>query len=297
MIGLRPPSRPARDREISLLVDADYWTYMIPALVQHKMNAKPTGKPVELVTIDEERDIHVWVEPLNHAEFLVHREIDKLKDAFRTDDVTIFLTPKKGNFRLDVAGRSGNPKCKPYKGQRTSVKPYYHLNIRGYLQQNFNCVMADGCEADDDVCTHQYNAIQEERLSCIVGPDKDLKNMFGYLYNPTAGKENLMYTTPDEAASHFYYQMIEGDKADNIPGLPGAGEAVVKRLKKQFGTSNVYDLEAAVMELYQQKGYDLDFYLEQGNLLHMRRREGEEWTQDYDWYEGYKEWVHEYPLD
>lgn len=297
MIGLRPPARPTRDRETSLFIDADYWTYMIPALVQHKAENKPVGKECELVCIDEERDVHVWVEPLNHAEYLVHREVNQLKDLFRTDDVTIFLTPKKGNFREQVAQRSGNPKSKVYKGQRTEVKPYYHLNIRGYLQREFNCVMADGCEADDEVCIAQYDAMQEERLSCIVGPDKDLKNMFGYLYNPMSGKEELRYSDPDGTAIHFYNQMIEGDKADNIPGLPGAGPAAVHKFVDQFCHLPIEAIEEEVMNMYLRKGYDLAFFLEQANLLHMRRRPGEEWTIGYDWHKGFKEWEHDALID
>ena len=297
MLGLRPPARPTRDRDTALLIDADYWTYMVPALVQHKMEDKPVNKEVELVCIDEERDIHVWVEPLNHAEFLVHREINRLKDTFRTDDITIFLTPKKGNFREEVAQSSGNPKSKVYKGQRTKVKPYYHLNIRGYIQRTFDCVMADGCEADDEVCIAQYDHIQEEKLSCIIGPDKDLKNMFGYLYNPMAGKENLTYTTPYETALHFFMQMIEGDKADNIPGLPGAGPAVVKKFFHDYEGCPVEQIEEEVFNLYLRKGFDMKFFLEQATLLHMRRRRDEPWTMGYDWEAGYREWEHHALID
>ena len=53
------------------------------------------------------------------------------------------------------------------------------------------------------------------------------------------------------------------------------------------GEELIYNLSEEVLLAYEGRGHDMKYFLEQGQLLHMRRREGEMWHIDYDWEEGY----------
>ena len=122
--------------------------------------------------------------------------------------------------------------------------------------------------------------------------------MFGYNYDPR--KDVLTWVNPEEALYNFYCQMCTGDTVDNIPGIPGVGP---KWVEKNLTPPDVYfegvedpypdlaDYLYYVLDIverrYGEKGMDLQYYLEQGRLLHMRRRPDEVWDENYDWFSGY----------
>jgi len=267
-----------RDKDVLLLVDSDFIPYMIGNISQN--DVRPAGiQGQELVCVDEDNDKWQWLDPHDLVMWRVDNEIDKLKDKYRTDNVEVWLTPNgKENFRYEVAV------SRPYKSGRTSPRPIYYDKIREHLLHTHQGKMAVGCEADDMVCTRQYSVMQEGGDSIIVGKDKDLRCMFGRHYHP--GHDEETWLTWQEAAFNFYGQMITGDSVDSIPGCKGRGPAFFNTLKKQV-RGDVEALHEAVCDAYERKGHDLQYFLEQARLLHMRRREGEMWNMDYDWEEGY----------
>jgi len=281
-LGNRPPASPSRNEDLTVLVDADFMTYMCPALVQHK--DKPAGKESELVWLDEEAGVKAWVEPLDRLEYLIHRELQELKNTFRTDDIQIHLTPKAGNFRTDIA------KTKPYKGQRSAIKPYYHLQARAYLQKELGAILSEGQEADDACSIAHCSMNLEGKNSVIVSQDHDLKCTPGVLYIPRT--KQLIWKSENDAACYFFKLMMLGCKGDNVPGIKGAGKAAWSALTKSV--QPIWELyEEAIFTAYESRGLASSI-LEQGQLLHMRRKVDELWDTQYDYSfgaVGTPEWV------
>lgn len=265
-----------------LLLDADYLAYMVGGISQSK-DKDPSVTDQEYVCNDKDRDLWVWVDPIDLVHWRVDNEIEKIKDRFQTTSMEVWLTPDEGNFRYSVAV------SRPYKGKRSSVRPVRYGTIRNYLLEVHGAQVADGCEADDMVCTRQMDCFRDGTRSVIVGPDKDLKCMFGAHYNPRKDIEE--WITWEEAALNFYGQMITGDTVDNIPGCPGRGvvywQKILNRCEHLTGWPLVETIADEVREAYRSKGMDFDYFNEQADLLHMRRRLNEEWYDDYHWSDGY----------
>ena len=264
-----------------LLLDADYLAYMIGGISQSKdRDLNISGQ--ELVCLDEATDLYVWIDPLPLVQWRLENELDKLKDRFDSDNLEAWLTPDKGNFRYDIA------KSRPYKSGRSSIRPYHYRSIRESLLSIHGGQIAVGCEADDMVCTRQMDVfLSGSTDSVIIGPDKDLKCMFGLHYDPR--KDVEQWITWQEAALNFYGQMITGDSVDSIPGCKGRGPKYWEGIlsESQGYEDQVGFVHNRVWSTYTHKGHGFDYFLEQANLLHMRRSEGEEWTMDYNWEAGY----------
>jgi len=265
-----------------LLLDADYLSYMIGGISQG-MEKDNSIEGQQLWCADEDKDIWVWIDPLDLVKWRVDNEIEKIKDKFNSDSMEVWLTPHEGNFRNEVAV------SRPYKGKRTSARPYHYQAIRDHMVEAWQAEVAVGCEADDMVCIRQMHSHVSGVPSVIVGIDKDLKCMYGHHYNPR--KDEFIWVTALDAALNFYGQMITGDTVDNIPGCQGRGvkywEKLLDKRLKYDGTVDIDWVHQDVYEAYEEKGHDSDYFVEQGTLLHMRRHVDEVWTVDYDWYKGY----------
>lgn len=196
--------------------------------------------------------------PLSHSIGNLKRIVDNSVN----DDYTIFIGGQ-GNFRYDL--------YPDYKGHRSaSSRPIHEQQLREYLQQNYPTVVVDGEEVDDRVSWLQCAADWEQ--TCIVSVDKDLDNTPGWHYNYDQQRSYLI--SPEEADLNFWRQMITGDSTDNIPGIHRAGKVLANKVLPEYST----DMEQRVWELYQERGHDLDYFILQGRLLHMRRYEGEMWS-------------------
>lgn len=140
----------------------------------------------------------------------------------------------KPNFRFEEA------KKKEYKAgaNRNKEKPFHYNNIREYMLANYECVVAEGMEADDLLSVHQYARINQ--LDTIIcSRDKDLRITPGMHYGWECGRQaqfGPVRVTEVGAIelkggkkligtglTFFYSQVITGDTVDNIPGLPGKG--------------------------------------------------------------------------
>ena len=184
-------------------------------------------------------------------------------------------------FRYEFA------KTKPYKGTRKNPKPFHFNNILIYLLANYQTEVAMyGMEADDLICREQFTALKHGGSTTICSRDKDLRICPGLHFSWECGKQSSVgpYET-DRFGSleiindkfigfglmFFYYQMLTGDAADNIPGLPGVGHA------KAFNLLRDCENEEQLFKLVKQeyisnKKLDnpKDYFLEQANLLWMQ---------------------------
>lgn len=201
--------------------------------------------------------------PVSRALGAAQKKLDTILAALGTSRWEGFLTGK-GNFREAVA------KSRMYKGHRPILKPTHLPAVREWFISR-GARVVNGAEADD-AC-----AIRSQEIgagSVIVSIDKDLDCAPGSHLNPDTNDRYEVSET--QALLHFLRQLISGDSADNVPGLPRLGLAKAKKELAPF-EHDVPGAWARVQALYAQvKGKDAAVYLkEQMQLLWVRRFRGE----------------------
>lgn len=154
------------------------------------------------------------------------------------------------NFRYDVA------KTKPYKGTRKEKESWYlywEKIMKNHMEKVWGFVPVEYVEADD-MCTvmaEKYKKDDRFGKVYIASPDKDLAQVSGiWIYN--YGKHTEEYLDEVKALTNLYGQCIEGDGADNIPGLPGCGEKAAKIFKESYNSINIKDIEEDIKDYYKE---------------------------------------------
>jgi hypothetical protein len=253
-----------------LAIDADYWVYSCGFAAEG--------------------------EPLSHALRLIKNKIGEAIEDTGADTHTLYIGGE-GNFRNDIAV------TKEYKGSRSARKPEYYNEIRQYMQEAHDAQLVNGMEADDKVSILLWedyckaSGVREECTLVISSPDKDLNNTPGWHHNPRT--REVKWISANQAGRHFWYQMLEGDSVDNIPGLPDLPDAerffYNIRKGKGFGKTSAKKVMANsvsengacrdVLRCYIAWGLSAgmsdsqikDYLTEQGQLLWMTRE-----TDDFD---------------
>lgn len=162
----------------------------------------------------------------------------------------------------------------PYKGNRADfVKPKYHKHIKQYLFDVWNAIPVRHIETDDAVALEQFD--NPDKTTVIVSQDKDLKMIPGWHFDPV--KEYLYYQTIKDANNWLFWQMLVGDRSDNIPGIKGIGETRAnKLLELHKGDTDAIREE---VKKYYQRDYGTDWeraYQEVGSLLWILRKPEEQ---------------------
>lgn len=222
---------------------------------------------------------------------ILKSKIDLFKDASGAEGVLLHLTAS-GSTKGD---RAVVAYTKPYQGQRKGHRPKNWQYLRDY--------MADGVagpvkqwydrEADDGFGFISANC----PLDVIATRDKDMRMLPGLHLNWDTYE--LVHVPADVFATEacgklyghkwFWTQMLWGDAADNIPGLPkhpdfprGVGEVAAGKL---LAFAHDDDSAAqAVAQAYKAHWGDewADRYAEQASLLWIRRTQQapiDEWAQ------------------
>lgn len=221
----------------------------------------------------------LYVEPWSHCEFNIRNMIRGILDKLDPEQYRGFLTSNdKSNFRFEIFPE--------YKQHRKKVaKPYYYDQIRDFLVTTFKAEVVSGEEADDRIsiehCKLNNNYWTEgSKNSIIVSIDKDFNNVPGWHYNFV--KEQEYFLTEIEALKNFYLQILTGDIADGVPRIKKGWreKEFNKKLLKATAESEMVDLVEC--ELIRISG-DLvpselnDMFTKRGQLLWLRRKEGEIW--------------------
>jgi len=111
-----------------------------------------------------------------------------------------------------------------YKDNRTNPRPTHYQALRQYLIDNYGASVSTTIEADDAIGIDSRNT-----SNCIiVSIDKDLLQLPGLHYNFV--KNTTQEVNELSGTRFFYKQLLMGDKADNIKGVPGIGEVKAERI-------------------------------------------------------------------
>lgn len=195
------------------------------------------------------------VEPicLIDGDSLIYYEMDKttLEEALQGLDSRI-LTILEQCKTSTYVGFLTDHNCfrykvsKDYKANRKHrPKPVIFYSLREYLKQKWGFYGVEGLEADDLVSYYSKN---EARKTIICSPDKDvLYQCSGMHFNYRTVE--FLHTSPDDANSFLWKQVLMGDSTDNITGIPGVGTKTAENWL--MGRTN--DVEAFVLKKYIEK--------------------------------------------
>ena len=216
--------------------------------------------------------------------------IDRLKHVSGATSAIVHLTDRastKGDRFIAAT-------VKPYQGQRNSGrKPRNWEALREYMEgydaDKFRVKVWKEREADDGIAYVAHSAAQAGKLAVIATADKDMRMLPGrHVIWKTLQLHDVPFKTfestgpDDELYGHkwFWMQMLMGDTADNIPGLPkyltpGGGFALVGKATATRLMQDVHNNDEAfrtVAGMYQGY-YDeewSDRFAEQATLLWLR---------------------------
>lgn len=207
--------------------------------------------------------------PFDYVRDMLNQRIGYVKGAASCHQHTLYLT-EGPTFRYDIAT------VKPYKGNRKDNKPWHFDNLTVYMRDILNAVTVTGIEADDAMAIEQLRVKgEDEDETVICSRDKDLRQVPGRFYSWELGRQpaygplhvtRLGHLSYDAAKTKlsgsgyafFAAQVLMGDTADNIPGLPkmgpkGAADILIPLMPGIYKTDETTipaELEAAVAEAY-----------------------------------------------
>jgi 5'-3' exonuclease len=213
--------------------------------------------------------------------------VQRILDTVKATSYNVYLScGRADSFRAKL-----NPE---YKANRTQPKPLHYQLLKDHLINKWNAIVAVEEEADDLIGIAQ--AQDKETIACTI--DKDiLYGVEGAKYNFV--KEEMFYTSEQEALVFFYKQLLMGDKADNIFGIKGVGTAKSDRILDGVKEADEATLYAIVVGEYRNwlelewgdlYGYGWTPHLERkmldlihlsGKQLKIRSYEGEIWEPPY----------------
>lgn len=195
--------------------------------------------------------------------------VARVLQCLGTDQFKCFITSREPGYRFDLYPL--------YKANRKSPKPLWYDEIRAHLVSDYNAVNCYPNEADDALGIAQT----ENTVICTI--DKDLDQVPGAHFDFV--KEVKYEVSPQRALRFFYFQLLTGDRVDNIPGVPGIGPKKANAILEGLTTEEEY--AKAVLKAYQDHYTAMDDpdipgfagYVQMtlmGRLLKIKQREDEE---------------------
>jgi 5'-3' exonuclease len=185
--------------------------------------------------------------------------IGRTLECLGTEQFKLFLTSTKPGYRHKLYPE--------YKANRKTKKPLWYAEIREHMRADYDGVICEDIEADDALGINQT----EETVICTI--DKDLDQVPGEHFDFV--KEIRYTVTPEKALRFFYFQLLMGDRVDNIPGVPGVGPKKANIILEHLTTEEEY-VFACLLEYYNYfKGDAIKNMTLMGQLLKIKQREDE----------------------
>ena len=169
--------------------------------------------------------------------------LDVIKKENPTHIAVVFdspgLTKRAEEFESYKAHREAMP-----EDIAIMVEPIKEI-VRAF---NIPILISPGDEADDIIGTIAKKAEKEGFTTYMMTPDKDFAQLVSdhiFMYKPSRGKKPIEIWGVPEVLENFEVERpeqvidilgLQGDTADNIPGIPGIGEKTAKSLIKEYGS-------------------------------------------------------------
>lgn len=161
-------------------------------------------------------------------------------------------------------GRYEQAMLREYQATRKSDKPTRLEQTREYMRDEMKAMYWLDREADDGMAQANYMAAQfnSPHLSVIYSRDKDLKMVPGYhldadtnevVLHDSVGEVHLKAMKSSKKVVgtgplFFFAQMLMGDQADNIGGLPGIYGVPTVKPGTKCGPVATYNLISSTVE-------------------------------------------------
>ena len=189
------------------------------------------------VSYDDEKSIDTMM--YNHDV-----AVETLRLLAGAESTVSHLTASHGDKgrRYDIAIQREYQACRKGKD-----KPKHLHTIKSWMENKRGAVSHVNQEADDALCQANHDAIKSgsPELSVLVSKDKDLTMCSGWHLDWDTGELELVdgygYLALDESGStkkivgkgraYFWAQMLTGDAADSIQGLPAIPGSVMNVIK------------------------------------------------------------------
>ena len=169
--------------------------------------------------------------------------------GWKIDKVKVILSDVT-NFRYELY-----PK---YKCKRTPPSEI-RTKLRAWARNKYICEA--NTEADDVVAYYVRNG------GVGITTDKDLfLGVEGIWYNAHYMYKKWHYTNKEDAEHFYKCQVLAGDTVDNIPSLPRVGLSTAEKILTNYGTS--WD---NIIKVFEDKGFDKDYYLTMKRLVSMNQ--------------------------
>lgn len=177
---------------------------------------------------------------------LIENEINKISRMGRKPDYICLVMDASGdNFRHELYPeyKANRPdRDEDYVIQREEILEI--LNYKGY-----SIIREEGVEADDVITTITKKAESVPNLEITIGTDdKDLFYLISDKTRVFRGKVNKMYDreacikekgVPPEKILDFL--TLDGDKVDNITGVPQLGEKTIPRVLEKYSVEQLLE--------------------------------------------------------
>lgn len=196
--------------------------------------------------------------------------IDVIKNEKPTHLAVVFDPPggsvsRREEFEAYKAHREETP-----EGITSMIEPIKEI-IRAF---NVPIIQVNGYEADDVIGALAKKAEQKGYTTYMMTPDKDFAQLVSeniFMFRPGRGGDPAQIWGIKEVCEKFDLDRVEqvidmlglqGDAADNIPGIPGIGPKTASKLLKQYGS--VEGIIAHAHELKGKQRENIENFAEQG---------------------------------
>lgn len=216
-------------------IDADFMCYQVSAETKDELSGLKPRRSLDDMKYNARQGLTHLMRMAGATSYVAH------------------ITPSGSNKgeRDDIALTKG------YQANRDGkVKPEHLNTVRAYIGEELNSAIHFDQEADDGMAAANYAAVKrgESNLSVIVSKDKDLRippglhydfdseevvdvdDPFGSIWVDRSKKSPKVLGW---GTAFFWAQLLMGDTADNIAGLP---IALIKDKQKKVGPILAYTL-------------------------------------------------------
>lgn len=207
-------------------------------------------------------------DPVEIALLRADELLQRILHETNAESYKIFLTGSN-NYRYQY-----NPE---YKANRSDKpRPKWLQQVREHLVVAWKATVEDEQEADDAMGI--YQTANQDTIICSI--DKDLLMIPGKHYDFVKNIHREQFTIP--AIRHFYWQLIMGDRTDNIFGFDGkARQSVPKKLESVMEELASYDDELDMFGFVRDLYNDDERLLMNARCLWIRREENQDWGDRY----------------
>ena len=184
--------------------------------------------------------------------------LDSILAELWADELVLILAGKD-NFRKVIY-----PSYKANRPAMEQEKKDLFAEYKEWLMGQYPYEIADGQEADD-LCAIRVMAHDD---AVLVSPDKDMMTVPCKIFNPQ--KWILHDVSEDEADYNLHLQIIQGDRSDNIIGVPGYGPV---KAKKALGDKPLGKRLSRVKAVYRANALSKEYLQLQTDLIYIRQSE------------------------